>query len=64
MCILYVEVIRTPENLSKAGKRSSIGTNYEVWHLNDEDMRDKTINLYGGNIQVDKKSEGEGNSGD
>ncbi|KAF8050695.1 hypothetical protein N665_1903s0005 [Sinapis alba] len=56
-CILYVEVIKSselPEQLSRAGKRSSLGMNYEVWHSNDDVVGDKAITLYAGNNVVGK----------
>ena len=60
-CILFVEVIKRselPEQLSRAGKRSSLGMNYEVWHSNDDEIGDKAITLYGGDNQFDKQPEG------
>nr|VDD23267.1 unnamed protein product [Brassica oleracea] len=58
-CILFVEVIKRsklPEKLSRAGKRSSLGMNYEVWHSNEDEIGDKAITLYGGDNQFDKKT--------
>lgn len=55
------EVIKSselPEELLRAGKRSSLGMNYEVWHTNHDEIKNKAISLYGGNNQVDKQSEG------
>ena len=63
LCILYVKIIRRselPEQLPRAGKQSSLGMNYEVLHSNYNDFRDKAISLYGGNILVQKQSEGGG----
>lgn len=63
-CILFVEVIKMAvlaEQLSRVGKRSSLGMNYEVWH--EDEIGDKAITLYGGNNQVDKQPEG-GDCGD
>ena len=59
-CILLVEVIKSSElseQLSRAGKRNSVGTDYEVCHSNDDEIRDKAITRYGGNNQVDKQHE-------
>lgn len=70
-CILLVEVIERLElseqlsragkpsskRSSKAGKRNSVGMNYEVCHSNDDEIGDKAITRYGGDNQVNKQYE-------